>query len=466
MSTGKYKISGRALTPPPPTGVIELEISRWAAGGRGLGRVDGKVWMVAGAVPGDAIVARAMKDHGRFVEGELVRIVRPSPMRREPPCPLQPACGGCPMMPVDEAAQADAKRAMARDALERIGGLGAVTVLPVVSTPPSLGYRSKIELTFGEGILGYHRGVGHGLIDVPACAIADPRMTSVLATARAFFLHGAGAGDPALDDRGEALRLVIRASSSTEELLVAFRGPDRPFASLPEYAELAMAEEPNLVGVVRIVGAPGRRGGARAWAVRGRDWIEERVLGCRFAVPATTFLQVHARASEALARHVLEGIGRPVHVVELYGGIGALSMAISRGGASAIVVEADPDAVRCGREAAERAGVRGVRFVCGDVGRFLAQPGAFPRPELVIADPPRTGFGRDVARRLRALGAPRIVVVSCDPATLARDLKDLVGGGYVVERVVPFELFPQTAHIETVAWLTLGRDRASGDRGP
>jgi 23S rRNA (uracil1939-C5)-methyltransferase len=462
-------MSGRDVGPPPPKGVTTVQIDRWVAGGRGLGRVDGQVWMVAGAVPGDEVEVRPVRDHGRYVEGITIAISRASHLRRVPPCPIQPVCGGCPLMPVDESEQHTAKQAVVVDALQRIGRQAGVPVASTVAPRPWLGYRNKIELTFGESPagrtqLGYHRADGTpGLVDVEACAIADPRMQPVVAAARAYFLDGGVAADPAFRAPGEPIRLVLRSSATCDERLVAVRGPDRPLPGLEAFAESALRADPGLAGVVRIVSVPGRRGGARLETIRGRPWIHDEILGLKFEIPAATFLQVHAVAGEALARSVIEGAGRPAAALELYGGVGAMGLALARQGVPVTIVEADPEAVRCGRAAAERASVRGARFVCGDVRRFLTDRPSGVAPELVIADPPRTGLGRDVARSVAELRAARIAIVSCDPATLARDLAALVAGGYEVESVVPFDLFPQTAHVEAVAWLR--RNGPSSDGG-
>jgi 23S rRNA (uracil1939-C5)-methyltransferase len=417
--------------------------------------------MVAGGVPGDEVLARAVSDRGRYVEAVVASVETPSLERRDPPCSIQAACAGCPLMVVDEAAQREAKRTFLVDALERIGRLDAVPVEPVVATPPALGYRNKVELTFGRDdsgapVLGYHRMDDPSeLLDVADCGIADPRMRPLLALARSFFLDGPGREDPALAPSGDPLRLVLRASSQRDERLVAFRGPAGPFPSAAAFAKAAVDLDSGLAGVVRIVARPGRRGGARIETVAGRSWIEDEVLGIPFRVPAAAFLQVNAAAADTLLRHVLDGAGTPGRVVELYGGLGGLGLALAKNGAQVTIVEADADAVTCGREAAERAGIATARFLRADVARFLRDARGTAAPDLLIADPPRSGLGRDVTAATAAIGAPRIAMVSCDPGTMARDVAALVSRGYTVERVVPFDLFPQTAHVEAVAWLSL-----------
>jgi 23S rRNA (uracil1939-C5)-methyltransferase len=343
------------------------------------------------------------------------------------------------------------------DALQRIGRLREPPVDDVVNVPPSLGYRNKVELSFSRERprrLGYHRAdLPSLLIDVESCAIAHPRLQTLLDVARSFFLEGPGAAEPALDDPRERVRLVLRASGTRDERLIALRGPDGPFASAGPFAEAAVAADPGLVGVVRLIAGIGRRGGAAVETIAGRSWITEEIQAISYRVPAATFLQVHAQAAERLGRFVLDRAGAPRQVVELYGGIGTLGLALARGGAQATIVDADAAAIACGREAAERHGLKTARFERADVLLYLEARPEAPAPDLVLADPPRTGLGRGVAARLAALGAPRIAMISCDPATLARDLAALTARGYVVEGVTPFELFPQTAHVETVTWL-------------
>lgn len=454
-------MSSPPMNTPQPDGVTRVKIQTWAAGGRGLGRVDGRVWMVAGAVPGDEVDARVVKDHGRFVEAVVHTLDRPAQSRRATACPIQGDCGGCPLMVIDEAAQREAKRGFLIDALQRIGRLPhGITVHEVVAAPTELRYRNKIELSFGRDeaarpVLGYHRADRpSALVDVEDCVIADPRLRPLLEAARTFFLVGAGASESALADTREPLRLVLRCSHTRNERLVALRGLAGPFATAAEFARMAVEADPGLVGVVRLLAPRGRRGGASVETIAGRDWLAEELHGLTFRVPAGTFLQVHASAANRLGRHVLEGAGRPRRVVELYGGIGALGLALARDGARATIVDADPAAIACGAEAANSQGLRSASFVRADVRAYLqAGPEAIP-PDLVIADPPRTGLGRGVAERLAALRASRIAMVSCDPATLARDLAALTARGYAIEGITPFDLFPQTAHIEVVAWLS------------
>lgn len=456
-------MSGPDSAEPQDSAVVSVRIETWAAGGRGLARVGGRVWMIDGAVPDDVVRARIRRDHGRWVEGEVVSIAEPSTSRRAPPCAIQAICGGCPMMPVEERLQRAAKRRIVQDALERIGRLEAIDVEACVASPRAVGYRNKLELTLGldatgRRVLGYHVAGHPGrIVDVPRCPIGDPALDAALGAVRGALLEGEATSDPALANPREPVRAVLRVSASSGEILVALRTAPGPFPSAARLAHGIAGELTRLAGVVRIHAVPGRRGGARVETLWGRPSIEEAVLGTTFRVPAGAFLQVNAEAFALLGAHVIEGCGGAGTALELYGGIGATGIALAAGGTRVTVVEADAEAVACGREAAERAG-RPVRFVAGDVLRHLR--GERAAPDLVLVDPPRAGLGPGVAGELVRLAAKHLVYVSCDPATLARDLRLLAAGGYAVDRVVPFDLFPQTAHVEAVAWLT----RAGGDR--
>jgi 23S rRNA (uracil1939-C5)-methyltransferase len=257
------------------------------------------------------------------------------------------------------------------------------------------------------------------------------------------------------------LRLVLRTSNARDERLIALRGRAGPFVSAGEFARVAAVADPGLVGVVRLLSAGKRRGGATVDTIAGRAWIADEIHGVAFRVPAATFLQVHAAAAELLGRHLLEGAGSPRRVVELYGGIGALGLALARRGARTTIVDADPAAIACGTEAARSQGLTTATFAHADVLSFLRDRQDDRTLDLVIADPPRTGLGRGVAEHIAALGAARIAMVSCDAATLARDLAALTVRGYAIERITPFDLFPQTAHVEVVAWLSRVAGRRS-----
>jgi 23S rRNA (uracil-5-)-methyltransferase RumA len=319
----------------------------------------------------------------------------------------------------------------------------------------------EFALCWGAGrapVLGFHAtGPDRRVLDVGTCPLQHDEANALLDSVRKF-LGKHASRDAWRSDKRRQARLVIRRSDPSGEMLVALRESG---GSVPEARELAsflMRRHDQLVGVVRLVAPPGRRGGTQAKVISGRDWIEERVGGARIRLPVASFLQVSSAGAQELVSLVAEMAGEvdATNVIELYGGAGLFSMElVRRGAASATVCEADPGAILGGRDAVEESGLSGIEFVHDDVRDFVVDRPAVGAAGLVVANPPRTGLGRGVAGALRSWGAARIILVSCDPPTLARDLKVLVeGGAYRVERIVPVDLFPQTAHVETVVLLT------------
>jgi len=447
---------------------VRLEIEALAAGGRGVGRKGGTVWFVSRTVPGDVVLAAARRTRKSYVEGEVVELLLPSPLRREAPCEYQTRCGGCPWMVLDEGEQGKWKQRSVLDALQRIGRVAEPPLAQILAPGSPTGYRNRVEFSLGadrsgELVLGLHSGTAPGcLVDIRSCTVQHASANEVLATVRRVLLRPprvpVGSRRP-----GEGFRVVLRRSWSTGRILVVLREPAGRFPRSAELARELVASHPEVCGVVRLQARAGRRGGTRALALAGQTRLEEAVAGHAFRLPAATFVQVNNAAAAELVRLVVEGAGPPdgARVLDLYGGVGVHGLALlARGAAAVAVCDADAGAIACGRAAAREGGSGRIRYHHADVGAFLRRRP--PRPDgcdLVIANPPRTGLGPGVAEAILDRRPARIVLVSCDPATLARDLRALIRGGASLERVVPVDMFPQTAHVEAVASLSVPRAR-------
>jgi 23S rRNA (uracil1939-C5)-methyltransferase len=366
-------------------------------------------------------------------------------------------------MTLEEPLQRRWKATLVHDALRRIGQ-NRVPVEEVRAPSPPLGYRNKVELSLGRDrggrpAIGFHLAdpTVRGLVDVDLCPLQTEAANRILATARDFLLPRAGRGKGWSAGRGDSPRLVLRSSRATGKVLVALRETTEPFPDAEALAERLDGAHPELAGVVRIRARSGRRGGARILPLRGRTWLSERIGGVSYRLPAGTFVQVNLDAGEMLLDLVCAGAGRVQgrSAVELYGGVGVFAMALASRGARVTVCEADVEAVRCGRRAARSSQTGNVAFVHSDVTAFVRarlQEGA--RSDVVVANPPRSGLGARLPEQIARLEARRVVLVSCDPATLARDTRRLVAAGFSAERAVPVDVFPQTAHVETVLSLT------------
>jgi 23S rRNA (uracil1939-C5)-methyltransferase len=383
------------------------------------------------------------------------RIIEPSEMRREPVCKFQPRCGGCPWMPLSEREQRSWKRGLVRESLERIARIDSAIVEEIRAPVDDLGYRNRAEFKLGTDpggtpAVGFHpAGGGVELVDIDHCHLQHDAANAVLRSARGFLLRGA----PRVGD----FRLTIRRSQRSGRMLVVLRESSRPFPGARNLSQIIMKRHSDVGGVVLLKGIPGRRGGAGVVTLAGRPWIEERLGAIDFRVGAATFLQVSSAGAAELIRLVeqLAGGVEKKAVLDLYGGVGAFGFALLGMGAKSVAVcDSDGRAIECGRRTAKRLGERRISFSRSSVDAFLSGKGRKSRAsEVVVANPPRAGLGAGVVRRIADRSPSTVVVVSCDPATLARDLRLFDEAGYAAGRVVPVDLFPQTAHIECVAVL-------------
>ena len=415
-----------------------MRIESIAAGGEGVGRLpDGRVAFVHRTAPGDLAEIVLTERKERWTRGRLLRVVEPSPERREAPCPFYARCGGCTLEHLPYDAQLRAKSRIVADALARIGGL-EMEAPEVVPSPAEFRYRNRVSFAL--------RRLGHGRVAAGFHAIGEPDEIVDLdggcllfeeAIGRAWDGLRAGWGPDARRlPSGERLRLTLRTNAAGEVSLLVEGGflPGRP----GELLDLV----PGLVSVWH------RPRGAAAELVAGAPGLPETWGDEAVELSGAAFLQVNRAAAALLEAHVaaLAGEVAGLRVVDAYCGIGLHARRLARAGASVTGIELDPDAVA----EARRGAPEGAVFVEGPVEAHL--PDHLPA-DLVILNPPRAGIAAEAADALAAAPSGRIVYVSCDPATLARDLKR-IGTAYRLESIRCFDLFPQTAHVETVVALT------------
>jgi 23S rRNA (uracil1939-C5)-methyltransferase len=414
-----------------------VRIDAIAAGGEGVGRLeDGRAVFVHRTAPGDLAEIELVQLGKRWARGRLLRVIEGSPERREPPCPFYAECGGCTLEHLAYDAQLRAKARIVADALARIGGL-EVPPPEVEPSPEQQRYRNRVSFALrrlgsGQVVAGFHAiGEPDRVVDIgEACLLPEAPIAAVWGRLRA-----AWGPDARLLPSGERLRLTLRATAVGEVSLLVEGGysPGRPaelIAAVPGLA--AVWHRPGSAAAELIAGAPGLP----------ETWGDET-----FDVSGAAFLQVNRSAAALLEAHVLERIGDPagLSVVDAYCGVGLHARRLARAGARVVGIELDPDAVA----AARRDAPPGAEFEAGAVEELL--PRHLPA-DLVILNPPRAGIAAEVADALLAASPRRVIYVSCDPATLARDLGRL-GEAFRLTGLRCFDLFPQTAHVETVAIL-------------
>jgi 23S rRNA (uracil1939-C5)-methyltransferase len=413
-----------------------VEISGIAGGGAGVGRLpDGRVTFVHRTAPGEEVEVRVVEDRGRWTRSELLRIARPSPSRRVAPCPHYDRCGGCTLEHLRYPAQLEAKAGIVADALQRIGKLDAEPP-EVVPSPEELRYRNRVSFTLRRGqdgvVAGFHAlEAPDELVDITDCLLPEPAIAAVWTRLRA-----AWGPDARRLPSGDELRLTLRASRAGEVTLAVDGGyaPGRP-------DELLEAVD----GLVAVWHRPARAATFRhlAGAASLQEWWDDALL----ELTGDIFTQVNRGAAARLEEHVLERVRAhgPERVVDAYCGVGLYLRRLAGEGVDVVGIEAHGAAVR---EAQRATGPDAI--VHGRVEDHLAD--ALPA-DLVILNPPRTGLDAAVPRVLDEGRPPRVVYISCDPPTLARDLARMKDG-YRIEGVRSFDLFPQTAHVETVVELT------------
>ncbi len=437
-----------------------LTIDRLAYGGRGVGRIDGFFVFVPDTAPGDRVRARVWRIKPGYAEADLVGVDHPSPLRTAPPCPHFGPCGGCIWQHVSYAAQLDAKQAIVRDSLHHMAGLPDVEIRPILGMTSPWYYRNKMEFTFHpDGLLGLHRrGAFDQVVTIDACLLQSAQCNEILRRVREFAVSsGLSRWDPR-DQTGLLRQLVLREGKATGEIMVGLITTAPEVPGLRALAAHLVEQVPTVSSVVHGIN-PGASDGlplAGLAVLAGRPYIVEELAGLRFRIGVETFFQTNTAQASRLIEVVeaLAALGGRETVYDLYCGVGTFSLALARRAERVHGIELSAASVEAARENAAENGVANTEFAAGDVRRIL--PDLYRRvgpPDLLVLDPPRGGAGRRVMHRVIDTGAPRIIYVSCNPTTLAPDLKDLVAAEYAVRTVQPLDLFPHTYHVECAALL-------------
>ena len=460
---------------------VELTIDDLAFGGEGIGRVNGYVIFVRGAIPGDRVRAKIVEARARYGRALVEAIETPSPDRVAPPCPYFGRCGGCRLQHLAYPAQLRFKEKQVRDCLERLGGLGPFELRPILPAPEPYGYRNKMEFTVTNAatsrlsqathetsglaalIIGLHEADRYDVVlDIERCLLESETMNALLdetrreARARRLSVYD--------QDSGEGLLrfLTLREGRRTGELMVNIVAASPDVEALAPVAARLRERVPATTSVVLNVNAKKASVavGSEEHLLLGRDHIREALGGLTFQVSANSFFQTNTVQAErlfALVETACE-LGGGETVMDLYSGTGAISLLLARRCRRVYGIEVSAAAIA---DAVRNAGANGIEnctFLSGEVRHVLPalmQEGV--RADVVVADPPRAGFHPKALGAVATLAPERIVYVSCNPATLARDVGELARHGYRLEWIQPVDMFPQTPHIEAVARLRRGQ---------
>lgn len=417
---------------------ITLFVLRLGLSGEGVAQHEGLICFVPGALPTETVRAKVETIKKSYATLELLEIVTPSLERVKPPCPVFGKCGGCQLQHLSYAGQLEMKRQRVIDALERVGKISC-QMKPCVPSPTEWRYRNKIQMPYREGKLGLFALRTHELVEVGDCLIHCPLGQKALDAIRDFtFPH--------------LSYLILKTAVKTQEVLVVL------VATQPvpqEIAEKIFHALPEIKGVVENINASTSNTilGKRFTTLIGEGKIEEEILGLKFKVSPASFFQVNPAQAENLYRAAIDKMeltGKE-KVLDAFCGVGTLSLLMAKQAKEVIGVEIVKEAIDDAKENARLNGLDNATFVAAAAERFIP---TLKEIDAVLLNPPRKGCDPEVIDQLLKLCPNKIVYVSCDPATLARDLS-LLQKGYSIESVEPFDMFPETAHVETLVCLSV-----------
>ncbi len=460
--------------------IIELDIESLAFGGRGIGRTEeGRVVFVDDALPGQRVSAQILKVKKRHAEARLVEVLRRSPEEVEPRCVHFGTCGGCRLQHLAYEAQLREKGDQVREALRRIGGFRGLEVEPILPSPRIYGYRNKMEYSFGDMrwltseemadpgsvperdfALGLHpRGHWSRTLHLSECHLPDPFSTEILkvvqeSTSRSRFRPYSTRGHT-----GFWRFLTVREGVRTGQWLVDIITADDP-AGAGEVETLAGHLKASFPAITTVTHTRSRSRanvatGEKEQILVGPGYIEEQVGGLTFRVSPRAFFQTNTDGTEQLYETVvgLAGLTGKERVYDIFCGTGTIALLMASRAGEVIGVEREAAAVVDAAANAELNGIGNARFIEGDATGLLREGAIWGEPDVIVLDPPRAGLHPDLREVVATLGAGRIIYVSCNPTTLAADLKEICANNYRLEVVQPIDMFPHTPHVECVTLL-------------
>ena len=421
----------------------------------GLGVVHhaGMPFFVPRLIPGETAELSVTSLKKNYGYARIVKLLEASPERREPVCPVYRPCGGCQLMHMSHDEQLRFKTEKVRECFRKNAGM-EIEPLPIRSVPPELYYRNKVQVPVGikngRTIAGFYRNHTNEIVPYEECAVQSRLSNEIVAFLRT-----------ALEESNEAKEvrwILVKHARRTDQAMVCFIARHDVFTNHPETVEKLVAAFPQIRSVSVIVNNrednvilsdPER-------ILYGDAYIEEKLMDCTFRISARSFYQVNPYATEVLYSTALEyaGLQQNKVLVDLYCGTGTIGLLCARKVKKVYGIEIVPDAVQDARVNAEINGIENAEFLTADANkgaRILIQNRI--RPDVIIVDPPRKGCSRDTLDAIAVMAPERLVYVSCDPATLARDVKIMQEKGYVLEQVQPVDMFPNTLHVENIASL-------------
>ena len=444
--------------------IYEAVICDYTAEGLGVAKIEGCAVFIPNAVVGEKVLVRIEKAQKTWAAGKMTEILEKSPHRVNRECPVAKLCGGCDFWHMDYEEESRLKADRVRQALNRIGGEN-LDAMPILSAPTCHGYRNKAQYPVssrkGRLFAGFFKAGTHEVIENERCLILPPEADQVknIVIDHANRFHITAYDETA--HQGLLRHIYVRRGAVSRQVLVCLAVNGRKYPHVPELIE-ALKAVPGFETLVLSVNT--KKGNAvlgdEFITLYGPGYIEDTLCGLVFRLSPRSFYQVNHHQAQRLydAAISLASITKEDTVLDLYCGVGTITLAMARAAGKVIGVEVIPQAVEDARENAKRNGIENAEFFCGDAGQaalMLEKQGT--RADVVVVDPPRKGLNADAIEALSRFNPRRIVYVSCDPATLARDVALLKERGYALQSATAADLFPRCAHVESVVCLSKDR---------
>jgi 23S rRNA (uracil1939-C5)-methyltransferase len=439
-----------------PGAELDLVFTDLLANGQAVGRAGGIVVFCFGPLPQEHARVRIIAVKPKYAVADLIELTQTSAERVEPFCPVFGSCGGCQVQHLAYPAQLAWKRNVVRNALARIGGFGDVPVREMIGMESPRAYRNKMSLVVDRSCerVGFYKQRSHDVVQIDACPIVEPQLDAQIDR-----LNRAKA-DPRTAAAFNETRHIVARSARSGQVVVTFT-TDRPSEGLKERAGALVQSLDGVAGLTNSYDIPGANTilGRKQNVLAGSAQIEESIAGVRYRVSAGSFFQVNAGIVERIFAHLEPRLQKPRKIVDLYCGAGTFSLFFAKHGSTVLGIEENAQAIAEARDNAKLNGFEPTaRFHQGTVQTAFRRPDVVKElaaAGLVFLDPPRKGSDEPTLEAIAARRIPEIWYLSCDPATLARDLKFLGAKGYRIGEVQPFDMFPQTGHVETLATLEL-----------
>lgn len=442
--------------------IIELEITALNTSGDGVGRHEGKVIFVPDTITGDRALVSLTQLKAKYARGKLEKLITASPHRVRPQCIVADKCGGCQWQHIDAAYQREVKRQQVIEALQRIGGFDNLQVEPMLHTSNSLNYRNKSTYPLGRSATGqvqagYYRRGSHKIVNLNQCPVQDARLHPLLKEVKQDIQQRGWSIYNEINHQGKLRHLSLRIGSHTGEMLLTLVTTDTKLSGIDEQAEIWLKRYPQLVGVCLNLNRERTNAifGARTYTILGRSYLQEIFAGIQLQIRADTFFQINTAAAELLLAAMTKNLalkGDEI-LVDAYCGIGTFSLPLAQKVQQVIGIEIYKSSVEQARQNAAINQINNAVFHVGKVENYLARIKI--KPDIVLLDPPRKGCASEAIATLLSLQPSQIAYISCQPATLARDLKTICKSGvYQISLIQPADFFPQTTHVECLVILT------------